>query len=320
MMMTRFAAVRLFVTVAQSGNFSSAARRLGVTPSAIARQISGLEQQLGVRLLNRTTRRMQLTEAGRIYFERAERIVREFDDLNRDVAEIEARPRGLLRVTAPFGLGSSRIAKLLPEFLAAYSDVRVELSLDDRVVDLVDAKIDLAFRISTGLPDSSLIARRLFRYRRIICASPAYLAQRGRPERPEELSEHECLTFLTESPESEWRAGGRFWHLRGPRGEVAVPVHGRLVANSRAALIEAAENSFGLLLVPSWQVEAQLESGALEIVLSNFEVDPHAEASYVYVMYAAHRYLSPKMRVFIDFVTDRLAPEATGATGAPALC
>lgn len=308
--MDQFAAVRLFTDVVEAGNFSAAARRLGLTPSAIARQVAALEEHLGTRLLNRTTRRMELTEAGRVYHARALRLVRDFDALNRDVTEMEATPRGLLRVSASHGLGGTLIAAQMPAFIAAHPEVRVELVLDDRVVDLLEERIDLALRIATRLPDSSLIARRLFRYRRVICASPAYLAAHGTPQHPEELSGHECLTFLAEGRHDLWGADGRIWHLRGHGREVAVPVSGRLDSNSRMALIEVALNGLGLILAPGWQVAGHLASGALRTVLEDYEVDPHADESHVYAVYATNRHLSPRVRAFVDFIATRLGDGA----------
>lgn len=307
--MKQFEAVRLFVVVVQSGTFSAAARKLSVTPSSIARRIAALEDDIGVRLLNRTTRRMELTEAGRTYYARAAHIVRDFDDLNNEIVEAEAAPRGALRVSASFALGASRIAAALPEFLEAYPDVNVELTLSDQVVDLIDERIDVALRIAPALPDSSLIARRLFPYRRVVCGSPAYLEAHGAPASPADLAAHECLTFLTEGRSGRSAASGQVWHFKSGDKEYSVSISGRLNANSRAALVEAAANGFGLILAPVWQIDRHIQAGELRPVLEDFEVALNEEQSYVHAVYPSNRFVPPKVRAFVDFMAERFRKE-----------
>ena len=301
-----FSNIRAFVGVVQSGSFSAAARMANATPSSITRQIASLEERLGVRLLNRTTRSMDLTDAGHTYYERALSLVREYDEMNQEVTDLEATPRGRLRVSASFSLGATRLASILPDFLSAYPEVSVDLVLSDRFVDLIDDKVDVALRISKSLPDSSLIARKLFRYQRIICASPAYLRQFSNPQTPQELAQHECLTFHAGGRFDISDPGGKVWTLRRDNKVEAVSVDGRIDSNSLTALIGAAMRGFGLFLAPRWVVEEYLNRGELEIVLADYEVDPSENETWVYAVYASNRFLSPKVRAFIDFIASEL--------------
>lgn len=307
--MKQFEAVRLFVVVAQAGTFSAAARKLAVTPSSIARRIAALEEEIGVRLLNRTTRSMELTEAGRNYYVRAAQIVRDFDELNSEIVEAEATPRGVLRISASVALGANRIAAALPDFLAQHPDVTVDLLLSDHLVDLVEERVDLALRIAPELPDSSLIARKMFPYRRIVCGSPAYLAARGAPATPADLVGHEGLSFLSEGRRGLADAGGQVWRFSRGEEEYAIPVNGRLHSNSRAALIEAAANGFGLILAPVWQIERQVGAGELQPVLQDYEVALNEAQSFVHAVYPSNRFLAPKVRAFIDFMIARFGKE-----------
>jgi DNA-binding transcriptional LysR family regulator len=186
----------------------------------------------------------------------------------------------------------------LPEFLDAYPEVEVELVLSDRIVDLVDDKVDVALRISRGLPDSNLIARKLFQYQRVICASPKYLRASSNPTSPRDLEKHECLTFHAGGGLDFGRPGGKVWNFRRGKSTEAVTVDGRMDSNSLSALTGAALNGFGLFLVPKWMVDGYLKRGDLEIVLGEYEVDPSDEETWVYAVYASNRFLSPKVRVF----------------------
>lgn len=304
--MDHFASVRMFVASVQTGSFSAAARKTNTTPSSITRQVAALEDRLGVRLLNRTTRSMELTEAGRVYYERAVHLVREYDEMNHEVANLVATPRGLLRVSASFSLGVTRVAAVLPEFLNAYPEVKVELVLSDGVVDLVDDKVDVALRISQNLPDSNLIARKLFRYQRVICASPDYLRTFSTPTSPRDLARHECLTFHAGGGIDFGRSGDKVWNFRRGSKVETVSVDGRIDSNSLPALIAAALNGFGLFLAPRWMVDEYLNRGDLEVVLGEYEVEPTDKETWVYAIYASNRFLSPKVRTFIDFIAGKL--------------
>ena len=312
-MLDHFSSIRVFVGVVQSGSFSAAARMTNTTPSSITRQIASLEERLGVRLLNRTTRRMELTDAGRTYYARALNLVREYDEMNQEVADMEATPRGLLRVSASFSLGTTRLASILPEFLSSYPEVKVDLVLSDRIVDLVEDKVDVAIRISQSLPDSNLIARKLFRYQRVICASPAYLREGPVPKTPQDLSHHECLTFHAGGGFDLSNSAGKVWNLRRDNRVETVSVDGRIDSNSLSALIAAALKGFGLFLAPRWVVDEYLRRGELEVVLGEYDVEPADRETWVYAVFASNRFLSPKVRAFVDFIASKL-PDPTGET------
>lgn len=296
--MDRLAAIEAFVAVAECGSFSQAAERLHASKSVVSRQIGALEAELGARLLHRTTRALTLTEAGRSYLERATRILADLAEANASVGQLQAAPRGRLRVNAPMSFGFLHLAPALPDFLARYPDVAVELTMNDRFVDLVDEGFDVAVRIGK-LDDSSLVARKLAPMRRTVCAAPAYLEERGTPTSPDDLKAHECLCYTYLGLSQEWRfvrPDGRPW---------PVEVHGRLHANNGDALRAAALRGFGIAVLPSFLVGGDVRSGALVSLLGPFL----PQDSAVYAVYPHARHLSPKVRAFIDFVAERFGPE-----------
>ncbi len=301
-------AIRMFVQVVRAESFSEAARRLGLTPSSVSRTIGSLEDALGVRLLNRTTRRLQLTEAGQVYFEHAVRIAGELDQARRAVVELQTVPRGLLRVTAPSAFGRVHVAPLLPEFLRRHPEVEIELLTSDQVVDLVEEGMDVAVRIG-ALPDSTLVARRLAPVVRVICASPQYLARHGAPASPEALREHQCLTFRFNTAGSLWRPGSNVWRLSDGDTVHEIQVTGRMRANNPDSLVQAALEGLGLVLMPRWLVSDELRAGALETVLEGYQVSPSAIESAIYAVYPSSRHVSPKLRAFIDHLAEHFATE-----------
>src|SRR5215813_10384059 len=202
--MDRLAAIEAFVRVAECGSFSQAAQRLHASKSVVSRQVGALEADLGVRLLHRTTRALTLTEAGRSYFERASRILADLEEANASVGQLQAAPRGRLRVSAPMSFGFLHLGPAVPDFLDRYPDVDIELVMNDRYVDLVDEGFDMAVRIGR-LEDSSLVARKLAPARRTVCAAPAYLQTRGTPVSPDDLEAHECLCYSNLGQSQEWR-------------------------------------------------------------------------------------------------------------------
>ena len=305
--MELYANIRTFVLAVQTGSFSAAARKKNMTPSAIARQIAALEEGLGARLLVRTTRSMELTEAGKIYFERALTLVHDYDDMNHNVSNLEATPRGLLRVSASVSLGTTRLAAALPEFLAKFPDVNVQLLVSDRVVDLIDDNVDVALRIARELPDSNLIGRKLFRYQRVICASPQYLDATAPIKTPGDVAKHKCLAFHAGGEFTCDHPAGRSWNLRRRNKTVTVPISGPMEANSLTALVTAAINGLGLVSAPRWMVEEHLDAGTLRAVLTEYEVDPGSEETWVYAVFRSDRFLAARTRAFIDFVADRFA-------------
>lgn len=296
--MDRFAAAQAFVAVAHARSFSEAARRLRIAKSVASRQVAALEAALGVTLLNRTTRSLSLTEAGRGYYERIERVLADFEDADRSVSESRAAPCGKLKVSAPFSFGFLHLAPALSDFLVRYPSVSMDLAMNDRFVDLVTEGFDLAVRIGT-LADSSLIARRLAPARRVVCASPAYLASRGAPQAPDDLKQHECLFNGNLS-------SGREWRFVGPKGAPwPVTVEGRLNLDNGDALRVAALHGLGLAILPTFIVGADLQSGALATVLTDYVPQDLS----INAVYPQSRHLSPTVRAFVDFLAARFGPD-----------
>ncbi|MCP5150278.1 MAG: LysR family transcriptional regulator [Ectothiorhodospiraceae bacterium] len=299
------AGIESFVRVARAGSFSAAAKELGVGVSSVSRQISALEDALGARLLQRTTRRLGLTEAGHRYLDHASRILGEVEEARREILDLEEEPRGLLRVTAPVTFGRVHISPAVAAFLCRHPAVAVELWTTDQVVDLVEEGFDVAVRIG-ALHDSGLVARRLAPMRRVICASPAYLAAHGTPDDAAALAGHECLTFRFHQSSTVWRQGASVWRIQGPDGAIEeVTVGGRLEANTAETLLDAALAGHGLVLVPVWMVVDELRSGRLVAVLPEHRVSPSAIDSGIYAVYPSRRHVSAKLRAFVDFLVER---------------
>lgn len=292
--MDRLAALEAFARVAETGSFSAAARGLGLSKSLISRQVSALEAELGARLISRTTRSLTLTEAGRGYYEQVARILAQMEEADLSVSQLQATPRGKLRVNAPMSFSLLRLAPVLPDFLALYPEIDVDLAMNDRRVDLLEEGFDLAIRIGR-LADSSLVARKLGPMRRIVCASPAYFADHGVPEVPADLKRHDCLCYSNADTVDEWR-------FSEPDGRpIAVEVKGRVRANNGDLLRVAALRGLGLVDLPSFLVGADIEAGTLVSVLQDFI----RQDGGVYAVYPHARYLPPKIRVFIDFLAER---------------
>lgn len=295
--MDRLAALEAFVKVAETQSFSEAARRLRASKSVVSRQIAALEAELGARLFHRTTRSMTLTEAGRGYFERASRILADLEDANASVTQLQAAPRGQLRVNAPMSFGLLHLAPALPDFLLRYPDVDIDITMNDRFVDLVDEGFDLAVRVGR-LDDSSLVARKLAPARRVVCASPDYLKVRGVPLTPDDLKVHDCLCYSNLSMAHDWRfvtEKGQPW---------SVEIKGRLSANNGDALKLAALAGLGLVYLPTFIVGGDLQAGTLVTVLDKFI----AQDGAVNAVYPHARHLSPKVRAFVDFLAERFGP------------
>ncbi|MBI3446617.1 MAG: LysR family transcriptional regulator, partial [Magnetospirillum sp.] len=261
-MVPRFDYLQAFVRVAETGSFSEAARRLGLSKSMISRQVSSLEADLGVRLLHRTTRSLSPTEAGRAYLERCQRILADLDEANLLVSHLQAVPRGRLRISAPLSFGIGHLAEALPGFLERYPEIELEMGFTDRHVDLVEEGWDVAVRIGR-LADSSLIVRRLAPVRRVVAASPSYLERRGRPTRPEELPGHDCLTHGG-AVASEWR----FVDAAGQ--SIPVEVHGRFHADNGDVLRVMALAGLGVVLLPTFFMGDDIRAGKLVPVLEDF--------------------------------------------------
>ncbi|MBL0576870.1 LysR family transcriptional regulator [Aeromonas caviae] len=294
--MDRLLSMTVFTKAVELGSFSAAGNALGMSSQLVGKHVQILEQHLGVRLLNRTTRRQHLTDIGREFYERAKSILADVEAAEGLAAETRATPRGRLRINAPVTFGIHALSSKLPDYLSANAEVTLELSLTNRLVDVVDEGYDLVFRIGE-LTDSSLIARQLAPYRLILCAAPSYLAARGPINTPQDLSRQECLGYL--HPELSKR-----WTLIGPEGTVTVPVSGRLMVDSGEALMAAAIAGVGVLLQPFEIVQPYLSSGQLVSLLPEYR----APTLPMHILYAPDRRMTPKLRSFIDFAIANFGP------------
>lgn len=295
--MDRFTQLSAFVQTIDRGSQAAAARALGVTPAMVGRYIRGLEDRLGTRLLNRTTATQSLTEAGSEFHAQASAILEQLDAAEGAAADRQAEPRGVLRINAPMVFGVRYLAAAVAGFAGRHPALRVEMVLNDRVVDLVEEGYDLAIRIGR-LPDSSLIARRLAPCRVVLCAAPSYLLRHAAPGRPEDLRGHNCLVYS-------YSATGSTWRFRGGDGiQSEVVVRGNLVANNGDALLAAALDGAGIIAQPTFIVGDALRRGQLVPLMPDYGID----ALTVHAVYPSARHLSPKVRGFVDELVARLAP------------
>lgn len=292
--------VQTFVWAVELGSFSALARAWNVKPSSISRQIAALEDELGVRLLARTTRKLSPTEAGHRLYERARGLLSELDGALRDAAELTESPRGLLRVSGPIAFGQRYLAPLLGAFKEAYPDIDLEIGLHDRFVDLVGEGWDAAIRAG-HVRDESLVARRLAPNDRVLVAARGYLARRGRPEQPEDLAHHDALLFRYVDADDRWR-------FRRRDAELRVVVSGPVASNSGELLIQAAEAGLGVALLPRWLAFDALQAGRVEQVLANWEVTATDFDSPLSLLYPSRRWLPAKVRALVDFLSKAFTP------------
>ena len=297
--MDRLDRLRLFLTVADKESFAEAARSLGVSPTAASRAVAGLEDELGVSLLRRTTRSVSLTREGAAYLERARRALDDLDDAARFLGGVQAEPRGLLIVTAPVVFGRLHILPIVTKLLRAHPGLAARLTLTDRVVRIVEEGIDVAVRIA-DLADSALHAQRVAEVRRTLVASPAYLAARGEPQSPEDLAAHDLIAFDTFAANGEWRFGADLKRV--------VRVEPRLLTNSVEAAIDAALGGAGVTRTLNYQTDAHVAAARLRYVLPEFE----PRAIPVHLVYQANRLRSPNVRAFLDEAKRSLKLSAAG--------
>jgi len=290
------AGMRILVRVVDSGSFSAAARQLGVAPSSVSRQINELEEDLGARLFARTTRKLSLTEAGQLYYERATSIINEVDEAKLALSQLGS-PSGILRVTVPSGIGRELVVSAVPAFLDKYPAIKIVLSMTDQMLDVVDAGIDVAIRVGRQ-QDSSFKARRIGESKRVVCASPEYLKKAGIPKTPADLERHNCIT---------WRdhPGHNSWTFRGRDGTSKVRVSGSFFAKNADAIVAATVAGLGLSLLPDCNMGTELRQRQLRVVLEDYDAIP--AVSPVYVVHAHQRHVPPKIRVFIDFLIEIFA-------------
>jgi DNA-binding transcriptional LysR family regulator len=296
--MSQIEDMQIFTATVDAGGFTGASAKLGLSKQFVSRRVMVLEERLGARLLNRSTRRLAVTEAGRAYYERAVKIIEDVADAERAVSSQNASPRGTLRVSAPMSFGTLHLGGLLPRFLLQHPQVNVELDLNDRFVDLISEGYDMAIRIGT-LADSSLIARTLVPAPMVACCSPAYLQARGAPATPADLKVHDCLLY-GHSRGVEWvfEEDGKPW---------PVALTGRLRVNNGEVARDAAIAGLGIARLPTFILGPALRDGRLVPVLEHYAPPPAA----VYAVYPQHRQAFLAIRVFVDFLREALVSSCT---------
>jgi DNA-binding transcriptional LysR family regulator len=292
--------LQTFVDVVKQGSFAAVARERNVDPSSVSRAIAGLEEELGIRLLQRTTRQLSLTEAGTAYFQRIEPLVEEMQQAIDVAADISGEPKGTLRITASVSFGLKCVVPLLPEFKSRYPDLTIDLLLTDATVDLFTERIDLSIRLGL-LSDSTLIAQQLLQTQYFVCASPQYLQQWGHPQHPNDIENHNCLLFPLVGFRSRWR----FRDL--DRKESEVFVQGRTIISNAIALQQCAISGMGLALLPNWLIEGDLRDGALVNVFPSYDVTATEFNTAAWLVYPSRAYVPLKVRVFIDFLKQAIS-------------
>ncbi|MEM1424939.1 MAG: LysR family transcriptional regulator [Cyanobacteria bacterium P01_H01_bin.130] len=297
--------LHLFVEVMNQGNFAAVARARNIDPSSVSRAIAGLESELGIRLFQRTTRRLSPTEAGVLYFERIEPLLEEMQRAIDVTTEMSEQPKGTLRVTASVSFGHHCIVPLLPKFTARYPDLTIDLRLTDAVVDLLAERIDVAVRLGI-LSDSTLMAQRLIPTYYVVCASPSYLQKIGSLQDPQEISRHNCLLFPLAGFRSRWI----FRNQMGTRQEV--PVSGNTVLSSAIALRQCAIAGMGLVLLPHWLVREELQTGQLINVFPNHEVTATEFHTAAWLVYPSRTYVPRKVWAFMDFLKEAIPSDRLG--------
>lgn len=300
--MDRFAELKAFSEVVRAGAFVKAADALGLSKTAVSRQVSDLEKRLGVRLLNRTTRRLSLTEEGQRFHEHARTLLAELAAAEADVMTRAREVTGLLRITAPLSFGIQHLAPLWPRFRKRHPQATLDVTLSDRVVDLVDEGYDLAIRIAR-LPDSTLVSRELARTRMVLCAAPAYLRRHGTPRHPAELGAHATLAY------SYWSTGDE-WRFDGPAGPASARVRPWMHTNNGDTCLAAALAGDGIVLQPTFLVAAALRQKLLVELMPEFRA---AELG-IYAVYPSRRHLLPRVRAMVDFLAERCREAPWGST------
>ncbi|BAJ02896.1 LysR family transcriptional regulator [Shewanella violacea] len=298
-MLTR---LHYFNCVVETGSISKASRVFDIQPSSISRQLMALEKDLGIRLLNRNTRNIGLTEAGLTYYQYSQRIVSELDEAHRAVNELQKNPKGHLKVSMTVGFGESCVLPLISAFIRQYPEVNIELELTERVIDMVEENVDIAIR-SGHLPDSNLIARKLTDNNFLICSSPQYITQHGQPLSANDLHEFDCIKY--------GYAGWREWLVMtsAPHAFKKLTISEGLTVNSVNGQKQLMLNDAGFALIPLWAVKEELKNGSLVQILAQDTFSPCAPLSSTYALYQKRELISPKIRVFLDFIRENLDRE-----------
>lgn len=293
--MSRFEAMKAFTTVVDAGSFVKAAEVLRLSKAAVSRQVSELEAHLGVRLMQRSTRRLSLTEDGQLFYERSKELLAGLEQAEAELSSRQAEVAGTLRINAPLSFGVQHLAPLWGAFMARHPRLMLDVSLSDRMVDLVEEGFDMAVRI-TRLPDSVLVSRRLAATRIVLCASPGYLRQHGEPHHPADLARHHTLGY------SYWATGDE-WRFQGPEGEVSVRTRPMLRTNNGDTCLAAALADQGVILQPTFLVGEALRSGQLVELMPAYR----ALEVGIYAVYPSRRHLAPKVRAMVDFLAEHFA-------------
>lgn len=287
----------VYAHVVEGGSFSAAARRLGMSRSAVSKAVAKLEKALGARLLNRSTRHLSVTEVGAAFAEHCSRILDEATRAEQAVSSLHAQPRGVLKVAASVAFGTLHVAPALADFLGRYPEIDIDMTITDRPVDLAEEGYDVTVRVARELPPN-FVARRLAPVRRKLCGTPGYFEEHGVPRIPQDLSHHNCLDYTHSGEQGLWR-------FTGPQGDIAVPVAGRLRINDDEALSQAVLGGLGLALLPTFIIGKDLQEGRLRAALSEYiPVERH-----VYAIYLPTRHLPAKVRAFIDFLLERFGSD-----------
>lgn len=291
--MDRLTAMEIFTNVVEFEGFTAAAARLGISRASVSKQVIQLEESLGARLLNRTTRRVSVTELGEAYYERCKRVLAEVEEADLMVEQLHSEPRGTLKVSAPMSFGVAHVGPAVADFLATYSDLNISLALNDRFTDLIEEGFDVAIRISQSA-DTSLIARRLGGVRSVMTATPGYLERHGTPKAPQDLADHQCLSYI-------YLASGLEWPVFGPDGASSVKVSGPLKANNGEVLVQAARQGLGIASLPHFLVREEIAAGRLVTVLDGYRLPDLS----VFAVSPPNRFPARKVQAFISYLAER---------------
>lgn len=296
--MDKLTSMTVFVRVAKAGSFAGGARELGISRAMATKHIMQLEGALGSRLFNRTTRSLNLTDVGASYFERCQQVLQDIEEMEAAITHLQTEPRGVLKISAPPVIGATHITRAAVEFLKNHSELKIDIVLQGSPGDLIDEGIDIAIVLGT-LEDTSMVARKLATSKLVVCASPEYLAKNGIPKTPEDLSNHSCLVNWAIRP-------GPKWQFRTDSGLKIINVSGRMQANAAHSTRIAALNGLGLVMLPIYIVGTDIEKGTLKVVLEDYSLPPLD----IHAVYPHRKYLSAKVRRFLDFLQEWLEPRA----------
>ncbi len=296
--MDKFDSIRAFIQVVDARGFAAAARQMGMTRSAVNKLVQNLEVDLGAQLLRRSTRKVSVTETGLVFYERCVQVLADLEEAEQEVSQLQAEPRGTLKINAPMSFGTLHLAPALAEFMACYPRLRVQLMLNDRFVDPLEEGFDITIRIAEIAPSASLKVHPLLPAPRVLCAAPDYLQQQGSPTHPSDLRHHSCLHY-------DYLATGGVWRLQGPDGDQTVRVEGVLCSNNAEVLKVAAMQGLGIAMIPTFIAQQELAQGKLQIVLPAY----HPPEIWVCMIYPPSRHLSIKIRLFREFIQDYLSQQ-----------